>query len=425
MSESTRARLKQLTSKYHKFRTKRQYRADAKLAAADARFTELLAEGKRPPVDMFGRPVSATAFDDYVSSSDEDPGVSLPPDALPSDTSDSDVPTTNALNHRLALTNLPWRSFTAPDLFAILSKALEDRASDLADVTVHLSNFGQQHPPPEDDPPPDGLDEEARNAIWRHKEKAEMKRYFAIATFSKPETADLLYQGLNGCEIEDSGSYFDMSSVPDGVTFDGFPVRDTAASAPDDWVMPVVESPWLNRSKPSEEWDDPKSDRLRAIQAIWDADDSTDNEVAVSLLIGSDSEADERPTRDDVLDLLEGDEEEEEGTEGDDEELDIKFVPNAAQEEAELPTARKKSRKEKKKEAEEKAPDEADVKEILEDERFADMFAKPGYGINAADPKFRRSPMMDKFMAEVAKKHQAGDGFEKPSPKRRPPPAGK
>jgi hypothetical protein len=206
--------------------------------------------------------------------------------------------------------------------------------------------------------------------------------------------------------------------------FGDFSVRDTAESVPEDWVMPVVESPWLNQSRPTEQWDDPKGERVRAIQAIWDADDSTDNEVAVSLLVGSSSEAEDRPTREDVLGLLEG-EEEEEKNEADDEELDIRFVPSVAEKEEgklneEPPAHRKKSRKQRKKEAAEQEPDEADVKEILEDERFADMFAKPGYGINAADPKFKRTPIMDKFMAEVAKKHQTLEGFEKPPAKRKP-----
>jgi hypothetical protein len=422
MSEAARERLKKLTSKYRKVRTKQQYRADAKLAAADARFAELFAEGKRPPVDMFGHPISPTALENYVSSSDEE-NAPLPPEALPS-SSDSDELRTSDANSRIALSNLPWRCFTAADLFALLSRALAEKSEELLTVTVYVSLFGQEHPAGEDDPPPDGLDEETRNAIWRRKEKMEMKRHFAIAMFASGETADQLYQALNGCEIEDSGSYFDLASVPEDMSFAEFPVRDTASSIREDWTMPVVESPWMNKSKPTEQWDDPKSDRLRAIQAIWDAEDSTDNEVAVSLLIASSSEAEDRPTREELLDLLEG-EEEEEGSETDKEDIDVKFVPTAPEppkpsESEEPPADRKKSRKERRKEAVEQAPDEEAVKEILEDERFADMFAKPGYGINAADPKFKRSPVMDKFMAEVAKKHQTLDGFDRPTARRRP-----
>jgi hypothetical protein len=260
MSDKAKDRIAKLTSssKFRKVNKKKQYRPDAKLAEADSRFSELMETGKRPPVDMFGHVVDAEAMQNYESSSDEEIEAPIPPGLLPTVESDSEEVRTSEKTLRLALSDLPWRKLTAQDIYGIIAKACEKKADDLESVVVFLSRYGQSHPPEEDGPPPEGLDPAALTEVWRQREKADMKRYFAICTFKDADTADKLCRALSGCEIEDTGAFFDISAVPDGMEFGDFQVRDSANSIRDDWQMPQVETPWMNKSKRTEEWDAPK-----------------------------------------------------------------------------------------------------------------------------------------------------------------------
>lgn len=429
MSEGSKDRIAKLTSgsKFRKIKRKKQFKYDPKLAAADARFAELLEAGKRPPVDMFGRPVSPDALEKYVSSSDEpDPADDIPEGALPLSDSDTEVVRTNEQTARIALTNMTWGKLTARDIYGILKKVCEDKCHDLVRVTVYHSKWGEEHPADPSELPPDDEDEGARNAIWRRREKEEMKRYFAIVEFTNPEIADAVYKSLDGCEIEDSGNYFDPSVVPDDTDFSGFRVRDTCDSVNEDWEMPIVDAPHINSSKPKEEWDGTPDERKRAIAAAWAAGSSED-EIVSSILIASSSgsENEERVTRSDLSELvgfLEEEEEEERDEESDGMTLDVEFVddhggPEPTEEEEQVEVEeekqKRKKRKEKKEKKKEKEIDEGTVHEVLADPRFADLYQKPGYGVNAADPKFKRSAAMEKFMAEAAKRRQRPSEFDK------------
>jgi hypothetical protein len=323
--------------------------------------------------------------------------------------SSDDEARTSDLNHRLALSNLPWQKFTAQDIFSILYRALGDQCSDLRSVTVYISKYGESHPPEDIEPPPDGLDEEAQTAIWRRREMSDMKRHFAIATLADPNTADSLYSGLSGCEIESSGSYFDLSSVPDSLDFTGFTIRDEATSNAENWEMPNVDAPWMNRSKPTEEWDEQPEERRLALAAIWE-EGSSENEIAASILLGSGSEDEELPNREDLVGVIRALEEEEEDRDEEKrgEELEVDFVSKPAVEKVgEVIKRKKKGKKEGREEAE---LNEGEIRGIVEDERFADLFERPGFGVDTADPKFKRTPAMEKFMEEVAKKKQRIDG---------------
>jgi hypothetical protein len=342
---------------------------------------------------------------------------------MPRDDSDEEEIRTTEKTARLALTNLPWRKITAQDIYGMVAKVCEDRADDLDSVTVYLSHYGQEHPAEDEVEPADGLDEEALQVIWRRHEKHDMKRYFAICQFHNEDTPDRIARVVSGCEIEDSGTFFDFSVVPDDLNLSSFPVRDTADTVKDDWAMPKIETPWMSRSKIVDGWDESSSERKRAIGAAWEAPGSEEDQIISELLIGSGSEDEERPQRGDLegtLFALNAEEEDEE-----EDEIQVDFVENGREEEEEevLEKKRKKTRKERK---EEKEPDVEAVDEIMNDARFSDLFVKSGYGVDASDPRFKRSVAMDKFMGEVAKRHhEAGDLVDKRNPKRFPGSKGK
>ena len=420
MSEGAKDRVAKLTSgsKFRKIKRKKQFKYDPKLAAADARFAELLEAGKRPPVDMFGRPVSPDAFDKYVSSSDEpDPADDIPEAAQPMTDSDTEVVRTSEQTSRIALTNMSWNKLTARDIFGILWKVCEDKCHELVRVTVYHSKWGEEHPADASELPPDDADEGARNAIWRRREKEDMKRYFAVAEFANPEIADAVFRSLDGCEIEDSGNYFEPMVVSDDTDLSGLRVRDTCESLNEDWEMPIVDAPQNNSSKPKEEWDGTPDERKRAIAAAWAAGSSED-EIVSSILIASSSgsETEERVKREDLGELvgfLEEEEEEDKSEDSDGMTLDVEFVDDHVPAVEEVEVDEEKEQRRKRKEKKEKEVDEGTVDQVLADPRFADLYQKPGYGVNAADPKFKRSAAMEKFMAESAKRRQRPSEFDK------------
>ncbi|KAH0789928.1 Pre-rRNA-processing protein ESF1 [Histomonas meleagridis] len=371
---------------------------------------------------MYGRPVSPEAFEKYESSSDEDEDIEslIPKEALPLTESDSEVYGTETSN-RLAIIDLPWKKITATDIFAIISKVLEDRSNELLSVTVYVSKYGQEHPE-EPEGPPQNVDEEIQIAIWRRKEKENLKRHFAICCFESTNCSELAYKLLQQNEIETTGNVFNVSYVSTDEDFTTFPIRDEATSYPDNWEMPNISSDFLNKTKPDEDWDSNPRERTEAIEAIWE---NPDDEVAAQLILGSGSE-DERPlSRADLQSTLDALNEEEEvnsefdisnesdETENESEkEVEVTFEHTLPQNLEASTKAAKLMKKQKKEEMKRKEADLDTINEYVDDERFKEFFGKQGYGINVADAKFKRTPEMEKFMDVVSRRSTKTDDIK-------------
>lgn len=384
----------------------------------DDRFAGLDIPAERPPpVDMFGRPVSAEAIAEYESSSDESEEEieMLAPEPL----SEQEDVYGDATSDTLALVNLPWKKVSAQDIFALVGRALGARARDLKRVTVYLSNWGRAHPeqPPA---PPEDVDEEVQIALWRRHEREEMKRYFAILSFEEGTGAgEYAYGELQGCEVETTGSFFDVSYVV-GQTFDGFEVRDAAESAPDDWEPPDMQADFLSKTKPDDEWDGNPKERQNAIDLIWSNLDGEIDDRIVAQIMGSGSEDETHLTREDVQDTLDMLNEEEDGSDfnisSDDDSESEKEIEVTFQQSTSIPqeAGERQSAKKAKKEAEKRTEaDEETIRDVVKDPRFAALFSKPGYGIDSADPKFKRTKEMETFMNEVSRKQHSRKTEEK------------
>ena len=76
--------------------------------------------------------------------------------------------------------------------------------------------------------------------------------------------------------------------------------------------------------------------------------------------------------------------------------------------------AKRQMRRQKMEEGKRKEADAETIKEVMQDERFAELFGKQGYGINVADAKFKRTPEMEAFMNEVAKRQTKTDDVKEP-----------
>ena len=385
---------------------------------SDSRFAglEIPAE-KAPPVDMFGRPISPDSFAKYESSSDESESeIEM---LVPEPMSEQEDVYGDQTSDTLAIVNLPWKKITAKDIFSIVSKVIGEKASYLKNVTVYLSNYGKEHPEQVEEPPED-IDEEVQIAMWRKKEKEEMKRYFAILYFEEGSGAgEYAYKELQNCEVETTGSFFDVSYVV-GQTFENFEVRDSADSIPDNWELPDMESDFLNKTKPEDDWDANPKERQNAIDLIWSNLDGDIDDRIVAQIMGSGSEDETHLSREDMQDTINVLNEEEEqddfnissDEESDsDKEIEVTFKQNLniKQEPNEKPISKKA-----KKEAEKRPEADAEtIKDVVQDPRFASLFNKPGYGIDSADPKFKRTKEMETFMNEVSKKqHQKTDDIK-------------
>jgi hypothetical protein len=216
----------------------------------------------------------------------------------------------------------------------------------------------------------------------------------------------------------------DLASVANGVDFEreGYAL-DSNATAPagPEWEMPEVSAPWMSRSKPTEEWEAQPEERKRALAAIW-AEDVSDTELAASLLLANSSEDEQLRTSEQFVAALRAlqaeEEEEEEGAEDKGEGLAIKFVSKPVN--ATDTESRGKKRAGEKKVKEDAQLDDGEIEGIIDDDRFADLFGRPGYGVDTADPKFKRTPAMEKFMAEVGRKRKRVAVVERPNSVRPP-----
>lgn len=399
---------KRKKGRFHK--PKQSYEIDI---TADDRFSDFTKPLKEPPVDMYGRLRTPDALDNYISSSDDEPDLLIPEDARPAESED-DGDFSDKIYRRLALTNQPWSNVTAQDIFQYINIAMTENETydDLISVKVYLSRFGQEHPELEA-PPPSEI-EEVETARWRKREADNLKRYFAICEFKDAEAANRVYDKLRNVGLNETDSIsFDLAFVNDETQFDSFPLRDEANSLMKDWTPPEIYSPFLTKTKNNDTWDSAPKERVNAIKAIWDAGENDNVESLISQLLASsgNSEDETRPGKEDLADLLEQSRLAEEEDDVDDadqvEDFQVQFVQKKEEirQEEERRMHSRKPKKGKKEETKQVVDETQLVQEIVQDDRFADLFAKPGYGIDSSDPNFKRTPLMEKFMDVVSKKH--------------------
>ena len=382
------------------------HKREIKIDENDDRFADFNRPEKKPPVDMYGRPISPDALEKYVSSSDDEIEMLIPSDAVESSNDEEQAVYSDEIYRRIAIVDLPWKNITAQDLYQYMYLSLENLHDDITSVTVYLSHYGEEHPETEAPPPTDN--EDIETARWRKREKQNMKRYFAICEFKDKKVADKVYCMLQNTDISDTGSKFNVSFVNDEIQFQDMKIRDQANAKVDDWEPPEILAPFLNRTKNKDDWDSPSNERKAAFRNIWESVENgdEDDDYAASLIMGSGSEDEEKPSRDalmETLNALHGEEEEEVPESESEKEFEVNFVQGAEEQQQKEEIKTKKTKK--KKENVEVANEDATINEIMEDDRFKELFAKPGYGINTADPNFKRTPMMEKFMDEVSKKH--------------------
>ncbi|KZS95969.1 hypothetical protein SISNIDRAFT_451626 [Sistotremastrum niveocremeum HHB9708] len=194
---------------------------------------------------------------------------------------------------RIAVVNLDWEYVKAQHLYKIFSSVMSSKSSIVANkgrvlnVRVYPSQFGKERMEKEEkEGPPaevfkkskkegDDLDEsdilvlaqddkDYDEDALRKYQLERLRYYYAVVTCDSPETASHIYHELEGTELERSANVFDLSYIPDDMTFDD-EFRDEANEemiagtyAPVEFVTDA-----LRHSKVKLTWDDDDPGRVK------------------------------------------------------------------------------------------------------------------------------------------------------------------
>ncbi len=187
----------------------------------------------------------------------------------------------------------------------------------------------------------------------RKYELSKLRYYFAIAECDTTETANILYEQLDGVELEHSSMVFDLRFVPDDISFADRPIKDSCQAVPDNYKAPDFIVNALQHTSIECSWDEGEKEREKKLTNIssWrmlnesdfqqyiassasESDDDDDDKTARirKLLLGND-DGDDGDDHDDFFTKETNDDDE--IANNDDEESDgmtFSYVPNVGKE---------------------------------------------------------------------------------------------
>ncbi|KAJ7071084.1 hypothetical protein C8F01DRAFT_1206685 [Mycena amicta] len=312
-----------------------------------------------------------------------------------------------AQTNRLAAVNLDWDHVRAVHLFKICSSLVSPTAAPLSlkkktetskdasrvvrgkvlSVRVYPSQFGKERLSREekedeinekniyDTGDGDDYDEDALR-----KYQLERLRYFyAVITCDSVDAAAHVYSELEGTELERSANIFDLSFVPDGMTFDQ-DFRDEATENASTEYRGVNFA--LRHSKVKLTWDDDDPERNRITRRALTRKEIEENDFKNLIASSSEDESDAEPqlSRDKLRSLLldgAGDDLPEGWDRADEErrdvDMEITFTPGLSElkstgDETTLEKYQRKLKEKRKK----KKPEPSVAKEDAQDEFFDD-----------------------------------------------------
>ncbi|KAG6898045.1 hypothetical protein C0992_006523 [Termitomyces sp. T32_za158] len=329
-------------------------------------------------------------------------------------------------SHRLAVVNLDWDHVRAVHLFKICASVLSVTASSEREkgmkgsiargkvlcVRVYPSEFGKERMAREEKegPPPEifrtkSNDDEEVNAqniydvgeqdeydkdALRNYQLERLRYYYAIITCDTADTAIHIYQELEGTELERSANVFNLSYVPDDMTFDS-EFRDEATQDTDimfknlDFVTDA-----LRHSKVKLTWDEDDPERNYVTRRTLTKKEIDDGDFKAFLASSSESESevldkssktkkDKKQSRDKLRALLLDDNEDlPEGWDHDksqeDIDMEITFTPGLSEQKEDETTLEKYQRKMKEKRKKRKEEVKTKASKAEGDEENDDFF---------------------------------------------------
>jgi hypothetical protein len=241
---------------------------------------------------------------------------------------------TGEVTKRLAVVNLDWDHVKSVDLMALFSSFLPSTGR-IQKVTVYPSEFGKERmgreemegPPQEifkkqdpngqlteqdDDSDPESevdSDEEIKKELL--KEAADddfdsnalrsyqlnrLRYFYAVVVCSDRESAQKIYEAVDGTEYLASSNFLDLRFIPEEVTFDDDEPRDECTTVPDAYKPLEFVTEALQSSKVKLTWDmDPEeSTRKDSIRKAFTGSKKDIAENDLHAYLASDSDGEEQ-----------------------------------------------------------------------------------------------------------------------------------
>ncbi|WVN88193.1 uncharacterized protein L203_103394 [Cryptococcus depauperatus CBS 7841] len=124
-----------------------------------------------------------------------------------------------------------------------------------------------------------------------------LRYYYAIAVFSTVAAAELVMNGCDGTEFEQTANIMDLSYVPDGMTFDEDSIREVADKEPKGYKGNDFVTDALRHSKVQLTWDQDDPNRIKVTRRTLTREEIEEEDFK-NLVASSGSETEESGVED-------------------------------------------------------------------------------------------------------------------------------
>ncbi|KAI2804776.1 hypothetical protein RDWZM_008073 [Blomia tropicalis] len=258
---------------------------------------------------------SSSSSDSEVSEEEEDEEVEHGWGEL-----DKDVEQIDHVTNRIAICNADWDRVNAQDIFVLLN-SFKRATGAIHFVRIFYSKFGEERLQVEEEKGPsefifgkanivDKLENESDNNEEDEKEEDEnldendlnsdddddeessksesmeklrkyqlerLKYFYAVIEFDSTETAELIYNELDGMEYESSSTTLDIRFIPDDMNFDDVKLKEECSSMPNsNYQAPAFINTALQQSKVKLTWDENDPKRKNLFNEAFEKDNEDD-----------------------------------------------------------------------------------------------------------------------------------------------------
>ena len=262
---------------------------------------------------------------------------------------DRDADQIEEATSRIAICNADWDRINAQDLFVLLN-SFKKATGDIHYVRIYYSKFGEERLKVEEMKGPsefifgkatnieeikdeedkehsenedkdsdddkesgDSEDEEEEGDAEAADPKAveklrkyqleRLKYFYAVVEFDSPETAEVVYNELDGLEYETSSTTLDIRFVPEEMDFDDVKLKEECTSMPDQasYQAPNFVNSALQQSHVTLTWDETDHRRKTAFDKAFEKEGNEDDLKAYLVTSSSEEEDDEVAEIDDDL----------------------------------------------------------------------------------------------------------------------------
>ncbi|KAH9390084.1 pre-rRNA-processing protein esf1 [Tyrophagus putrescentiae] len=242
---------------------------------------------------------------------------------------DRDADQIEEATSRIAICNADWDRINAQDLFVLLN-SFKKATGDIHYVRIYYSKFGEERLKVEEMKGPSEFifgkatnieeikdEEEKEHSENEDKDSDDdkeieklrkyqlerLKYFYAVVEFDSPETAEVVYNELDGLEYETSSTTLDIRFVPEEMDFDDVKLKEECTSMPDQvsYQAPNFVNSALQQSHVTLTWDETDHRRKTAFDKAFEKEGNEDDLKAYLATSSSEEEDDEVAEIDDDL----------------------------------------------------------------------------------------------------------------------------